>query len=133
MNRREARETMMKIFYQLDVSGDFRTPFEESLKHDNLGSQEAYCRAVYEAVCSHKEDIDCRIDASSIKWKVERMAKTDIATIRLATGEILYLDDIPVAVSINEAIELARKYGTDQSPRFVNAVLGNIAKEQEQK
>ena len=128
MNRREARETMMKVFYQLDVAGDFQSSFEDSVPMEKLGGQESYCRAIYEAVCEHKDEIDRMISEHSIKWKVERMAKTDIATLRLATGEILFIEDIPVPVSINEAVEMVKKYGTDQSPRFVNAVLGSLVK-----
>jgi N utilization substance protein B len=100
---------------------------------EKLGGQESYCRAIYEAVCEHKDEIDRMISEHSIKWKVERMAKTDIATLRLATGEILFIEDIPVPVSINEAVEMVKKYGTDQSPRFVNAVLGSLVKVHGQK
>ena len=68
------------------------------------------------------------IDDASEGWPASRMAKPDLAVIRVAVGEMLYADDVPDAVAINEAVNLAKAYGTDQSPKFVNAVLAKIKK-----
>ena len=68
------------------------------------------------------------IDAASDGWPASRMAKPDLAIIRIAIGEMLFADDVPDAVAINEAVNLAKDYGTEQSPKFVNAVLAKIKK-----
>ena len=68
------------------------------------------------------------IDSASEGWNASRMAKPDLAIIRVAVGEMLSSDDVPRAVAINEAVNLAKDYGTDRSPKFVNAVLAKIEK-----
>ncbi len=73
--------------------------------------------------------IDERLAAESQGWKLGRMNKVDLAILRLAAYEVLEDDDIPVGVAINEAVELAKKFGGDDSPSFVNGVLGKVAKE----
>ena len=77
----------------------------------------------------HRSDIDESIEKYSINWKLERMARTDLAILREAATEIKYIDDVPAAVTINEAVELAKLYGTENSPKFINALLGKIASE----
>ena len=77
-------------------------------------------------LCDNIELIDEKINEHSQKWSVKRMPKADLAVARLASCEILFMEDIPKAVSINEAVELAKKYGTENSAKFINAVLKNI-------
>ena len=72
------------------------------------------------------ERVDARLDAQSRGWVTGRMAKTDLAVLRLAVGEMLFMDNVPNGVSINEAVNLAKKYGEAQSPKFINAVLSKI-------
>lgn len=72
-------------------------------------------------------ELDALIDEKSTGWKTNRMAKVDLAIIRLAVYEIKFEDDIPTKVSINEAVELAKKYGADESAAFVNGVLAKFA------
>ena len=72
-------------------------------------------------------ELDALIDEKSTGWKTNRMAKVDLAIIRLAVYEIKFEDDIPTKVSINEAVELAKKYGADESGSFVNGVLAKFA------
>ena len=130
MNRKQAREFMMQMLYQMDLTEE-KDPavFEKELAAKNAGPHEAYCRAAYEACTSNAAEIDMLIGKYSRKWKISRMARTDIAVLSLAAAEILYLDDIPVKVSINEAVELAKKYGTESAPKFINAILGKITEE----
>ena len=73
-------------------------------------------------------EIDAAISEKAVGWTIERMGKADLAIIRLAVYEIMFDDDIPVSVSINEAVELAKKYGRDESGGFVNGVLAKFAK-----
>ena len=74
-----------------------------------------------------KEALDQQIDAVADKWQTGRMMKVDLTIIRLAAYEILHDADVPTGVAINEAVELAKRYGTDQSPAFVNAILAKLA------
>ena len=85
-----------------------------------------YIQSKADAVRNMKEELDNQIDAVADKWKTNRMTKVDLTVIRLATYEILHDDDVPTGVAINEAVELAKRYGTDQSPAFVNAVLAKL-------
>ncbi|MBQ6949818.1 MAG: transcription antitermination factor NusB, partial [Firmicutes bacterium] len=74
-------------------------------------------------------DIDQKLEEASDRWKVYRLGKVDLAILRVSTAELLYMEDIPASVSINEAVELAKKYGSDESARFINGVLGKVLKE----
>ena len=128
MNRTQAREWMMQMYYQMDVMKDFDPDDEDRiLTQKNMGDLEDYCRSLYRILIKHKDEIDRCIDTYSIGWKIDRMAKTDLAILRLSAAELLYMEDIPEAVSINEAVDLAKKYGTDESPRFINAILAKVA------
>ncbi|MGN1381960.1 MAG: transcription antitermination factor NusB [Eubacterium sp.] len=128
MSRKQAREWMMQVYYQMDVLKDYDPDHENSiLTQKKMDEQEDYCRTLYRLLVKHKSQLDHYIDSFSIGWKIDRMAKTDLAILRLASAEILYMSDIPAAVSINEAVDLAKKYGTDESPRFINAILAKVA------
>ena len=116
MNRTQAREWMMQMYYQMDVMKDFDPDDEDRiLTQKNMGDQEDYCRSLYRILIKHKDEIDRCIDTYSIGWKIDRMAKTDLAILRLSAAELLYMEDIPEAVSINEAVDLAKKYGDRKS------------------
>ena len=85
-----------------------------------------------EAVLSLLPELDARINEVSEGWKTSRMSRVDLSIIRLALYEMAYDDEIPLKVAINEAVELAKKYGGDDSPAFVNAILGKLAGRMEQ-
>lgn len=125
MTRTDARELMMQVFFQMEACNDFDIDNRDSyFKGKKTGNQKTYCEELFSALCNNKEIIDNKINECSTGWKVNRLPKTDLAVLRVALCEILYISDIPEAVSINEAIELAHKFGTDESGAFVNAVLG---------
>ena len=86
-----------------------------------------YIQGKVDAIREKKADLDAQIDGVADKWKTERMTKVDLTVIRLAAYEILYDEEVPTGVAINEAVELAKRYGTDQSPSFVNAILAKLA------
>ena len=77
----------------------------------------------------HRTHIDQVLNQLAVDWTVQRMANVDRAILRLATFEMLFRDDIPAGVSINEAVELAKQYGTEESSRFVNGILGQLARQ----
>ncbi len=122
---------MMRILYQMDVRGDVgKVDRPVYLDERNISGQEEYCEKLVFSFSENREKIDGLISTFSPSWKIDRIPKTDLAVLRLAITEILCMDDIPSAVSINEAVELSKKYGTDQSSSFVNAILGNVVKEE---
>lgn len=131
MTRRECREHLMVLLYQ----GEFYKPeeLEEQVSNylENIENPRkkdiAYIREKYERVLECIEQIDSIIENVSDGWKIKRMAKVDLAIMRLAVYEIKYDEDIPVSVAINEAVEIAKKYGQDESPSFVNGVLAKVA------
>ena len=127
MVRKEAREFVMQVLFQMDAQKDFEnTDFEKCIGEKKLGGQKEYVMSALSNTVSHLAEIDGIIDEKSEGWPSKRMAKTDLAVMRLAVCEIKYFDDIPKAVTVNEAVELAKVYGTDASPKFINAVLAKI-------
>jgi len=126
MNRKEAREYVMQAVFQMEAQKDFAEPdMAKYLSRENLGGQKDYVENLLTTIVKNIEKIDELIDQRSEGWPHTRMTKMDLAIIRVGFAEIHFLD-MPVAVCINEAVNMAKKYGTDQSPKFVNAVLGKI-------
>ena len=131
MNREKIREKTMQLVYQMEASGNFDIS-ELSLMDEDLniiGKKQS--DDTLEAIKNHKEEIDNIIKSNLDKWNFERIAKTDLAILRTAVAEMLYLDYIPSVVSINEAVELSKKYSEDKAYKFVNSVLGKIKSEVE--
>lgn len=118
----------MQLVYQMDITDDF-TVADLSIVDENVKA--AGMKQVTEtlsAVQDHHEEIDNVIRENLDKWTIDRIAKTDLAILRTAVAEMLYVDSIPVSVSINEAVNLAKKYGDDRSYAFINSVLGKISR-----
>ncbi|MBQ2160962.1 MAG: transcription antitermination factor NusB [Firmicutes bacterium] len=126
MKRKEAREYVMSQAFQIDASRDWDRQAAELIDKEELGNQYDYALNVLSHVISERDKIDSMINEVSTGWTTGRMAKTDIAILRVAVSEILYQEDVPKAVAINEAVEMAKIYGTDDSSKFINAILGKI-------
>ena len=92
----------------------------------------SYVRQKYENVMQHLSEIDARINEKTIGWNTGRMGKVDVTVMRLALYEMLYDETVPQGVAISEAVELAKKYGQDDSPSFVNGVLAKFARPSEE-
>lgn len=121
---------MMQVFFQMEACGDFDVNNREDyMNQQKIKEQKNYCQELYSLLCNKKEEIDALIEKYSKNWKLSRMPKTDVAVLRLSVCELAYLSDIPQAVSINEAVELAKRYGTEDSAKYVNAILGKVAAE----
>lgn len=128
MTRTDARELMMQVYFQMDINNDFDVDsFDNYFKSKKMGEQFEYCSELFSLLCNKKEEIDSAINTYSNNWNTKRMPKADLAVARIAACEIMFLPDLPAAVSINEAVDLAKKYGTDQAPKFINAIMGKIA------
>ncbi len=132
MKRRKSREEALKLLYQGDIQ---RVDVRELLEQDVLsedGEQtqgDAFSIGLVEGVMKNRLEIDEKIKRFAIDWSLERMSPIDRNVLRIAVYEILYCDDIPIGVSINEAVELAKKYSTETSGKFVNGILGKISKQ----
>lgn len=131
MNRRELREQIFKMLFRIEFHEEaaLEEQFSLSLEETEKATKENqnYMESKCEDVLAKLKEIDESINEAVHGWKTSRMGKVDLTLIRLAVYEIKYEDDIPVGVAINEAVELAKKYGTDDSPSFINGVLAKIA------
>ncbi|MGN0291123.1 MAG: transcription antitermination factor NusB [Lachnospiraceae bacterium] len=131
MSRRELREQIFKMLFRIEFheSDEMEEQMQLFLEEESKASEEedTYIRNKYEKIVEHLEQIDVAINEKSTGWKTTRMGKVDLSLMRLAVYEILFDEDIPTGVAINEAVELAKKYGTDDSPSFINGVLAKFA------
>ena len=130
MTRRELRENIFKMlfrveFHEEDEMNDQLTLFEEQLeglKETDL----SYIQEKTKEIIGHLKEIDAEINEKSTGWKASRVGKVDLSMIRLAVYEIRFDEEVPEKVAINEAVELAKKFGTDDSPAFINGVLAKF-------
>ena len=131
MTRSEAREILMHILFQMDAQDDCSEELRDLfLVGKTIPEQhQVYINEIFAIVKEHLPELDARINRHSDKWETSRMPKTDLAILRLATAEIVFANDIPEAVAIDEAVEMSKKYGNESSHKFVNGVLGKIARE----
>ena len=133
MARKTDREHLMKMIYQMDMQHDFSVEACEHYIENVMGSrpEDPYFLTMFGYLLDHLETIDEKINTFSRNWKTSRMAKVDLAILRVAAAEILYMEDITTAVAANEAVEMAKRFGTEKSPKFINGVLGSIARDYE--
>ena len=131
MTRKELREHIFKMVFQLAFNVPEDMPEHLSLYLEELESaadkDKAYIQNKYEAVSAKVEEIDAILNETSSKWKTDRMNKVDLSILRLAVYEMKWDEDIPQSVAINEAIELAKKFSSEEAPAFVNGVLAKLA------
>lgn len=130
MRRTEARELFMQLLFQMEAQNDYSIDIKDKFIRQYLegSNQLDYMNQMFELITDHLTDIDNRIEISSNNWKISRMAKVDLSILRLSTAEILYVNDIPDSASINEAVDLAKKYGGEDSGKFINGILGKVVK-----
>ena len=128
LERSRARRLAMQILYQRDITGDTvgRILGTNSYSVEE-GEPDGFCRELISGVETHLVEIDETIGTVSENWSVSRMPLVDRNILRLATFEVLFVDDVPASVAINEAVELAKVFGGEDSSKFVNGVLGKIA------
>ncbi len=134
MKRRELRERIFQLLFRVEFNEQEELPEQISLFVDDLREEteagpedEAYISGKFEKVVEKLPEIDKKLNEISSGWKVSRMSKVDLTILRLAVYEMQYDEDIPEKVAINEAVELSKKFGGDDSPSFVNGVLGKLA------
>ncbi|NLJ41668.1 MAG: transcription antitermination factor NusB [Clostridiales bacterium] len=130
MSRKIAREVLMKLLYEKDIAGEYHQESLQSLIEEfKLNERdENYINQILSSMGSQQPAIDIFIEKYAKSWTMERMAKIDLAILRLSMYELLYRKDIPIGVSINEAVELAKKFGNEKSGAFINGILGNFTR-----
>lgn len=146
MRRSEQRETIFRLlFMQQFRKEEMPEQISEYLESVRGGleevpadgkvsaGEEEKIREKLEDIISHIPEIDERLNQVSKGWKTSRMGKVDLSILRLAAYELLYDDDVPTGVAINEAVEIAKRYGGDDSASFVNGILGQIARQADPK
>ncbi len=126
--RRKARELAIQVLFNLEFSSDSPTDvFDLICEMFNSGRAiRSFSKELVLGVCKERDDLDGLIRNASKNWRLERMSRIDKCILRLATFEILFMDDIPPKVSIDEAVEIGKKFGRDGSGGFINGVLDNI-------
>lgn len=132
-DRTEARRLAVQVLYQSEI---LETKSSRIFEEERLVAETQllsnYARRLIEGAEEKKDLIDSQIDEASENWALERMPVVDRSLLRMAAYEMQYVDEVPVSVSINEAVDLAKEFGGDDSPRFVNGILGRIARKLEE-
>ena len=130
-NRRKGREFALQILFEIEFSHEKLKQALEVFWNENEASPEikSFTEDLVSGTLRNASEIDAMIEGSSTNWKLSRMASVDRNLLRQATYELLYLKDIPASVTINEAVEIAKKFGTEESSSFINGILDKIAKE----
>ncbi len=133
MSRREARDTAFKLVFEIPFHGcDYKDRidfFIENIEAELSDTDKEYVKKAVSVCFENLEEVDGKITPLLKNWTLSRLPKVSLSALRLAVAEMEYFDDIPYQVSINEAIELAKQYGDDDAPAFVNGVLDKIAKQ----
>lgn len=134
MKRRELRERIFQLLFRVEFNGQEEMPEQVSMFVDDMKEEtevnpedEAYISGKYAKIVEQLPQIDSLLDQASKGWKTSRMSKVDLTILRLAVYEMKYDEDIPEKVAINEAVELSKKFGGDDSPAFINGVLAKLA------
>ncbi len=131
MKRRTARECALKVLFMVEMGkNDPEVALQYILEQGNLmGKEQLFCLKLIEGVLQNREGLDLILLKGLVNWELERLSATVRCILRLALYELLYLPDIPYAVTINEAIELTKLYHDPEAARFVNGVLDKVGKE----
>jgi N utilization substance protein B len=129
--RRLARECALEVLYRLDLVGDDPARvIEEILARKNPSDEaEVYLRRIVDAVVAGQLELDAILRRHLKRWRLERLTVLDRAILRMAAAELLHFADVPPKVAINEAVDVAKKFGDDDAGRFVNGVLDSLYRE----
>ena len=131
MSRTELREHIFRMLFRVEFNNAEEMKEQEQFYFDELeeatGKDQEYILNKYRAIDEKKEEIDKLLNEVTEGWKTSRMNRVDLTILRLATYEIKWDEDVPTGVAINEAVELAKKYSSDDGPAFINGVLAKVA------
>ena len=132
MNKREEREKLFQLIFDCDFyeKADLEEQFDLFRRLQMASEKEAFegIKKKAEEIIAKTGEIDMMLTKASTGWPLNRMGKCELSTMRLAAYEILYDEEVPTSVAINEAVELGKTYGSDSAPSFINGVLGKLAR-----
>ncbi|MFX3616349.1 MAG: transcription antitermination factor NusB [Sporolactobacillus sp.] len=128
MNRREARQIALQVLFQVSLSGTDRQTAVDAV-YEGIEPLDPFVNQLLDKTLQNEEKIDQLINGHLKNWSLKRLGNIDKTILRLAVCELIYFNEIPSTVSINEAVELCRTYSDDKTRIFVNGVLSSIAKE----
>ena len=130
MKRRELREHIFRLLFRIEFNESEDMPEQVALYMEDIPmateKDQEYIEAKYQAIADRLEEIDEMLNKVAEGWKVSRMGKVELTIMRLAAYEICFDEDVPASVAINEAVEMAKIFGGDDSPAFINGVLGKL-------
>jgi len=129
MGRRAAREMAMKLLYQMEIQkDDMEAQLKLFLEHNPVSENDAaYIKDIIYGVAGNADHINGIIQKYSKGWKITRISKIDLSILKLSIYEICFRDDIPFSVSVNEAVELAKKYSSEEAGSFINGILSKLS------
>lgn len=132
MSRTELREHIFRMLFRIEFNSAEEMKEQEGFYFEDLeeatGKDQEYILDKYRAIVEKKEEIDTLLNEVSEGWKTTRMNRVDLTIMRLAVYEIKWDEDVPTGVAINEAVELSKKYSSDDGPSFVNGILAKVVK-----
>lgn len=131
MSRTELREHIFRMLFRIEFNSEEEMKEQEEFYFEELeaatGKDQDYILNKYRAIVEKKEEIDALLNELAEGWKTSRMNRVDLTILRLATYEVKWDEDVPTGVAINEAVELAKKYSSNEGPSFVNGILAKVA------
>lgn len=137
MSRHKLREQVFKLLFRIEFNDSVEMEEQKELFFttsdiETIEEEDKYIEEHYQAVVDKLDEIDGLISSNAKGWSIDRMSKVDLTILRLGVYEMIYDDTIPEVVALNEAIELAKEFGQDQSYSFINGVLAKLHKQDEQ-
>lgn len=131
MTRKQAREEAFILIFEKEINDDVLEDILSLAEEVRDLNADEYIKNVFFGVFGNIQKIDEIISQNAVGWSIKRITKTALAILRLAIYEIEFYDEIPISVSINEAVELAKKYATKEDASFVNGILSTVAKQKD--
>lgn len=128
MSRRLARETAMQFLYEMEINSDLsKEYYNKNLLSKLVDSKDTvFINNLINTYIENKDTIDSKIEEKLKNWKLDRLNKVELSILRLAVTEIKFIEDIPVKVSVNEAVEISKRFCDDDSYVFINGILGEV-------
>ncbi len=130
MHRSRARELVLFALYRSEF---LPVSLEELYEDEDPGDQREYIESAYSGIRAKQEDLDRLIGARTVGWRFERLALLDRNILRIGVYELLYCEDVPAEVAMNEAVELAKKYGTEPAQSFINGILDRVWRDERER
>ena len=128
--RKDTRKNAMELMFQMEIQNDFLDEAIEKFQELNslTVKQRDYMSLLFRNIEERLEKVDTVIEENAENWRIQRLAKVDLSILRIALIEMFYVEEVPIAVAINEAVSLAKIYGSDNSAKFINGILGTVAR-----